>query len=77
MIKAWLIIFVFSYQPNDFSLEEDRFLGKIEIPYTTMKSCSDAKQNLTTESEDLRYQFICVTDDHHSGRKQDPNVPFD
>lgn len=77
MIKAWMIIFIFWHSPNDFSLEERKFAGKIEVPYTSMNACVKAKSTLTMESEDLRYQFICVTDDHHSGRRVDPGVPLD
>lgn len=77
MVKAWMIIFMFWHSPNDFSLEEPKFMGKIEIPYTSMQACVKAKTDLTMESGDLSYRFICVTDDHHSGRKQDPGVAYD
>jgi len=77
MVKAWMIIFMFWHSPNDFSLEEPKFVGKIEVPYTSMQACIKAKTDLNMESEDLRYRFVCVTDDHHSGRKLDKNVPLD
>ena len=77
MVKAWMIVFMFWHSPNDLSLEEPKFMGKIEVPYTSMKACTNAKSNLIMESEDLRYRFVCVSDDHHSGRKQDPYVPLD
>jgi hypothetical protein len=77
MVKAWLIVFMFWHSPNDMSLEEPKFMGKVEIPYASMNTCIKAKNDLTMESEDLRYRFICVTDDHHSGRKPNPNIPLD
>lgn len=73
MIKAWLIIFLFNANVNT----EDNFLGKVEVPLASMADCSRAKKNLTMEGPDVRYQFICVTDDHHSGRRYDPGVPLD
>lgn len=77
MVKAWMIVFMFWHSPNEYSLDERKFMGKIEVPYTSMKACVKAKNDLNMESEDLSYRFICVTDDHHKGRKQDPDVPFD
>lgn len=71
MVKAWLIIFILSSSPN-----ED-FLGKIEIPYQSMNGCVKAKTDLSFENDGIKYQFICVTDDHHSGRSVDPGVPLD
>jgi hypothetical protein len=77
MVKAWLIVFMFWHSPNEYSLEEEKFAGKIEIPYASMTACVKATSNLTMESEDIRYEYTCVTDDHHSGRKVDQNVPLD
>lgn len=77
MVKAWLIVFLFWHSPNEFSLEEEKFAGKIEIPFSSMAACSRAKTDLSFESEDVRYQFVCVTDDHHAGRSVDPGVPLD
>jgi hypothetical protein len=76
MVKAWLIVFLFSYHTDNVN-NDDNFLGKVEIPYTSMNACSTAKANLTMEGESVRYRFVCVTDDHFTGKKQDKNVPFD
>lgn len=72
MIKAWMIIFVFSADPSG-----DPYLGKTEVPYSTMKQCVTAKKTMNIEGQDIRFQIICVSDDHHSGKKQDKNVPYD
>lgn len=77
MVKAWMIVFISWYSPNEYSLEGPKFAGKIEIPYTSMKACLKAKNDLTMESEDLSYRFVCVTDDHYNGRKQDEGVTLD
>lgn len=70
MIKAWLLIFIMA--PN----QED-YLGKVEVPLTSMAECANAKRRLQFEDPEVRYTFICVTDDHHSGRRYDPGVPLD
>ena len=77
MVKAWLIVFMVWHSPNEYSLEEERYLGKIEVPYASMEECEAATSKITMESEDVRYEFNCVTDDHYTGRKQDPGVPYD
>ncbi len=77
MVKAWLIVFLFSYNTEQITVEDSAFVGKLEIPFKTMEACSVAKTNLTMESEDIRYRFICVTNDHYTGKKQDPGVPLD
>ena len=72
MIKAWLIIFLLNPNVNS----EENFLGKVEVPMASMADCIRAKKKLTQEGDDVSYQFICVTDDHHTGRKYDPGVPL-
>lgn len=73
MIKAWLLIFILSTDPR----VEDNYLGKVEVPLTSMTECIQAKRRLTQEGQDVRYRMICVTDDHHAGRKVDPGVPLE
>jgi hypothetical protein len=76
MVKAWLIVFLFSYHTDNVN-NDDNFLGKVEIPYTSMDACSTAKANLTMEGENIRYRSVCVTNDHYTGKKQDPGVSLD
>lgn len=69
MIKAWLLIFIM--EPND------DYLGKVEVPLTSMAECRNAQRRLQFEDHTVRYRILCVTDDHHSGRSVDPGVPLD
>lgn len=71
MIKAWLLIFIMSPLPND------DYLGKVEVPLTSMAECRNAKRKLQMESPRVSYVIFCVTDDHHAGRSVDPGVPLD
>ena len=75
-MSFWLIVFLFSYHTDNVN-EDDTFLGKVEIPYASMNACSTAKAALTMEGENVRYRFVCVTNDHYTGEKQDKNVPLD
>ena len=74
MIKAWMIIFIFWHSPNDMSLEDERYMGKIEVPFSSLAACSKAMKNYATESEELKYDLVCVSGDHRSGRKYDPGA---
>lgn len=68
----WMIIFLSSLHTNAY----DGYQGKIAIPFKNAEACSTAKRKLEFEG-DLRYQFICVSDDHYRGAKTDPSVPLD
>lgn len=72
MFKAWLIILVGSTNPNI----DDPYLGKVEVPMTSMAECRQAEKKLTREGEEITYRIFCVTDDHHAGRSIDPGVPL-
>lgn len=73
MFKAWLLVFILD--PST-PAGDDPFLGKVEVPMTTMAECQQAKKKLTLEGPSLTYRTFCVTDDHHAGRKYDPGVPL-
>lgn len=72
MIKAWLIIFVLTTNPR----VEDNYLGKVVTPYPTMADCRLALRKMEREGGPIKYQTLCVTDDHHHGRSVDPGVPL-
>ena len=65
----WLIIFFIA--PNG------DYLGKREIKYKDEATCYIAMDNIQPPRKSVALQMICVSDDHHSGRKQDPGVDYD
>ncbi len=65
-MKFWLIIF--------FLTPEGEFVNKKEISYRDKTSCYSAMSKVKFKQ---RTEMVCVSDDHHSGRKQDPGVPYD
>lgn len=73
MIKAWLIVFILSTNPR----VEDDYLGKVVVPFPTMADCRAGERKMVREGQAIRYQTLCVTDDHHTGRRYDPGVPLD
>lgn len=68
-MKYWLIIFFLD--PNG------EFVGKREIAYKNEVKCYTAMEYIKPPRKDWTVQMLCVSDDHHSGRKQDPGVPYD
>jgi hypothetical protein len=65
-VKFWLIIF--------FLTPEGEFVSKKEVPYKDKASCYSAMDKVRVKRI---AEMVCVSDDHHSGRKQDPGVPYD
>ncbi len=65
-MKFWLIIF--------FLTPEGEFVSKKEISYKDKASCYSAMDKVKVKQI---AEMVCVSDDHHSGRKQDPGIPYD
>lgn len=72
MIKAWLIVFVLTTNPR----VEDDFMGKVVVPFSTMADCRQALRKMEREGQEIKYQTLCVSDDHWRGRSIDPGVPM-
>ena len=68
-MKFWLIIF--------FLTPHGEFVGKREIAYKDEATCYAAMDRIRPPKREWTVQMVCVSDDHYSGRKQDPNVPYD
>jgi hypothetical protein len=66
-MSFWLIIFLF---------ENGEFASKKEIRYKDEASCYVAMESVARRY-DTTVQLVCVSDDHHSGRRQDPGVDYD
>ena len=65
-MKFWLIVFLFNYNGD--------FAGKIVQPYPNKAAC---EQQLRATAGEPRLRMVCVSNDHYTGRKQDPGVPMD
>lgn len=70
-MKYWLVFMIFN--------GEGDFIRKVETPTANMERClvESAKYALRFTNSGYLTQSWCVSDDHHSGRKQDPNIPYD
>jgi hypothetical protein len=68
-VKFWLIMF--------FLTPEGEFVSKKEIQYKDKTSCYLAMDKVKVKRPATIAQMVCVSDDHHAGRKQDPGVPYD
>ncbi len=68
-MKFWLIMF--------FLTPEGEFVSKKEIQYKDKTSCYLAMDKVKVKRPATIAQMVCVSDDHHAGRKQDPGVPYD
>jgi hypothetical protein len=68
-MKFWLIVF--------FLDSHGEFVRKREIAYKDEASCYIAMDNIRAPDRKTTIQMVCVSDDHHAGRKQDPGVPYD
>lgn len=67
----WLIAFFFNLQTGDFEY-------KREVHLSTKAMCEMvATEVKKIKVKGYRVETVCVTDDHHSGRKQDPDIPLD
>jgi hypothetical protein len=67
-MKFWLIIF--------FLTPEGEFVGKREIQYKDKASCYVAMDHIKIKRPATIAEMVCVSDDHHAGRKQDAGVPM-
>jgi hypothetical protein len=65
-VKFWLIIF--------FLTPQGEFVGKREVSYKDKASCYLAMNKVKFKQ---RTEMVCVSNDHYTGRKQDPGVPYD
>jgi hypothetical protein len=65
-MKFWLIIF--------FLTPEGEFVSKKEIAYKDKASCYLAMDKVKVKQI---AQMICVSNDHYTGKKQDPGVDYD
>lgn len=70
-MKYWLIFMIFN--------GDGEYINKIEIPTPSIQRCyiEAGKQTMYLINSGKITQSWCVTDDHHSGRKQDKNIPLD
>lgn len=53
------------------------FVGKREVAYASEAQCYIAMDYIRPPKKNWTTKLVCVSDDHHSGRKQDPGVPYD
>jgi hypothetical protein len=60
-----------------FLTPEGEFVSKKEIQYNDKASCYFAMNKVKVKRPATIAQMVCVSDDHHAGRKQDPGVPYD
>lgn len=67
-MKYWLIMF--------FLTPDGEFIEKREIAYKDEATCYIA-MDYVKYRKDQMIQMVCVSDDHHSGKKQDPGVAYD
>lgn len=70
-MKYWLIFMLFD--------SNGEFIRKTDTPVANAQRCyvESAKQAIKYTNSGYLTQSWCVTDDHHSGRKQDKNIPYD
>ncbi len=68
-MKFWLIIF--------FLTPEGEFISKKEIAYKDKASCYVAMNKVKVKRPATIAEMVCVSNDHYTGRKQDPGIPYD
>lgn len=67
----WLIAFFFNVQDGEFAYKK-------EVHLSTKTMCEMVATEVKKQTvQGYRVETVCVTDDHHSGRKQDPGIPLD
>ena len=71
-MKYWLLIWFMSGHDGSVVNYKERM-------YVTKQQCVAAagREQIKQVNTTTAVLTFCVTDDHHSGRKQDPGVPFD
>lgn len=68
-MKFWLIAFLFT--------ADGEYIDKREVVYENEVKCLTAMNYVKPPRRDQIVQMVCVSDDHHSGRKKDPGVDYD
>lgn len=70
-MKYWLIFMIFS--------NEGEYLRKVERPVANVERCYVESAKLAIQLTNSGYltQAWCVTNDHYTGKKQDPGIPYD
>lgn len=68
-MKYWLIMFLLNGNGD--------FVSKREVAYPNEVECYRAMDSVRMPKPGHTVQMVCVSDDHHAGRKQDPGVPYD
>jgi hypothetical protein len=70
---AWILIVLTVSPGGDIA-------AKREFGFATKAKCVEARATLPKEATDpwgFRYQGVCVSRDHFTGKKQDPGVNLD
>ena len=69
-MKYWLIFMIFA--------DDGTYLDKIVKQTNSLEDCyvASAVQSMEATNSGLMTQTWCVSDDHYSGRKQDPGIPY-
>jgi hypothetical protein len=67
-VKFWLLIF--------FLTPEGEFIDKREVSYQNADKCYKAMKHVR-RPKGTRIHTMCVSNDHYTGLKQDPGVPYD
>lgn len=70
-MKYWLIFMLFDM--------DGEFIRKEEYRVESRAQCDNlaAARSKAFVNKQVMTQSWCVTDDHHSGRKQDKGIPYD
>lgn len=71
-MKYWLIMF--------FLTPDGEFIHKDVYSAPSKEVCEKAAQQITRRIKALgkyNVEYHCVSDDHYTGKKQDPGVPYD
>ena len=68
-MKFWLIVCLMNSHGD--------FISKKEIQYKDEATCYASMETVARMYKKSTVQLVCVSDDHHSGRKQDPGVDYD
>lgn len=67
-MKFWLIVF--------FLTPEGEFISKKEIPFADKASCYAAMEKVKVPRA-TQGKMVCVSNDHYTGKRQDPGVDYD
>jgi hypothetical protein len=66
-MNYWLIVFLFDVHGE--------FIDKKEIMFPTYAACEQEKIEMLESIQNA--EAVCVTDDHYTGRRQDPGIAYD